>query len=145
MRGLASDSAGVSNALVPGMRTTALELQGRTAALLASLERVAPMVGGGARGRKLALTMINACTGMDSGYRHTCASRSPEEFIERISAVVRHAKRTKATLMLLTQLDYLPIAATRELIFEASGLEHIFVASRNTAKKNHRTRLAARR
>jgi len=42
--------------------------------------------------------------------RHACASRSPEGFVDRITAVARHAKRTKATLMLLTQLDYLPIA-----------------------------------
>ena len=123
---------------------TALELQSRTAALLESLEGLTPIVRGGERGRKLALAMVKACKQMDAGYRHTCMSTSPDEFIERISAVARHAKRTKATLMLLTQLDYLPIAETRELIFEARGLENIFVASRNTAKKNHRKRLAAR-
>ena len=126
------------------MRTTAVELQARTAALLASLERLAPVVGGAARGRTLALAMVKACAALDNGYRHTCASRSPDEFIQRISAVARHAKRTKATLMLLTQLDYLPIAETRELICEARGLENIFLASRNTAKKHHRTRLAVR-
>jgi len=127
------------------MRMTALELQARTAALLASLERIVPIVGGAQRGRKLASTMMRACKAMDDGYRHTCASRSAEEFIDRIAAVARHVTRTKATLMLLTQLHYLPIAETRELIFEARGLENIFVASRNTAKKNHRKRLAARK
>ena len=126
------------------MRTTALELQARTARLLASLERLVAIVGGAQRGRKLALTMIRSCKDMDVGYRHACASRSSEEFVDRISAVARHAKRTRATLMLVTQLDYLPIAETRELIFEARGLENVFVASRNTAKKNHRKRLAAR-
>ena len=126
------------------MRMTALDIQARTAALLRDLEALLPSVGGGDRGRKLALKMLKACRDMDAGYRHTCASRSPDEFIERICAVARHAKRTKATLMLLTQLAHLPIAETRELIFEARGLENIFVASRNTAKKNHRKRLAAR-
>jgi hypothetical protein len=126
------------------MRTTGFELQARTAALLTSLERLAPVVGGAARGRKLALTMIKPCTEMDRGYRQTCDSRSPDEFIQRISAVARHAKRTKATLMLLTQLDYLPIGETREVICEARSLENIFLASRNTAKKHHRTRLAVR-
>ena len=49
------------------------------------------------------------------------------------------------TLMLLTQLDHLPIGETRELMFEARGLANVFVASRNTAKRRKRERLAARR
>jgi len=127
------------------MRMTSGELQARTAALLRALESLLPNVGGGERGKKLALKMLKACREMDAGYRHTCASGSPDEFIARISAVATKAKRTKATLMLLTQLSYLPIAETRELIFEARGLENIFVASRNTAKRRHRERLASRR
>ena len=123
---------------------TSGELQARTATLLCALKALLPRVNGGERGRKLALKMVKACHDMDAGYRHTCASGTPDEFITRISAVASHAKRTKATLMLLTQLAYLPIAETRELIFEARGLENIFVASRNTAKRNHRKRLAAR-
>jgi len=117
---------------------TSVELQARTAALLRSLEEQLPKVGGEERGRKLALKMLKACREMDAGYRHTCASGSPDEFIRRIAAVASHAKRTKATLMLLTQLAYLPIVETRELIVEARGLENIFIASRDTAKRRHR-------
>ena len=43
--------------------------------------------------------------------------------------------------MLLTQLDYLPLVETRELIFEARGLANIFVASRNTAKRRRKLKL----
>jgi len=120
------------------MPTTALELQTRTANLLRSLEALLPSVGGEERGRKLAGSMVKACSEMDAGYRHACASSTPKEFISRISHVARQAKRTKATLMLLAQLEYLPIASVRELIFEARGLENIFVASRNTSKRRRK-------
>ena len=120
------------------MPITALDLQKRTASLLQALEALLPSVGGEERGRKLAGKMITACRQMDANYRHACASSSPDEFISRISQVTNNAKRTKATLMLLAQLDYLSIESVRELIVEARGLENIFSASRNTAKRRRR-------
>jgi len=123
------------------MPTTAFDLHARTAMLLCALERAAASVSGGDRGEKLAQTMLKSCTEMDSAYRHACASSTPDEFVARISHVARHAKRTKATLMLLTQLDYLPLVETRELIFEARGLANIFVDSRNTAKRRRKLKL----
>ena len=127
------------------MPTTALELQERTATLLRALERVADLVGGGARGKKLAHTLVRSCKEMDSGYRSACASSTHDEFVSRISRVAHAANRTRMTLMLLTQLDYLPLAATRELMFEARGLANIFVASRNTARRHQRERRPSRR
>src|SRR3954469_13695501 len=123
------------------MPTTAFELHARTAMLLCALERVAASVSGGDRGNKLAHTLLTSCRDMDAGYRHACASSTPDEFVGRISHVARHAKRTKATLMLLTQLEYLPLAETRELIVEARGLANIFVDSRNTAKRRRKLKL----
>jgi hypothetical protein len=72
---------------------------------------------------------------MKSGYRDACASSSPEQFIERISFVARKAKRVKASLVLLVQLDHLGIDVARETILEARALEAIFTTSRNTAKR----------
>src|SRR6188768_579026 len=117
------------------MPATVLELQTRTSNLSRALEALLPSVGGEERGGKLAVSMIKACKAMDAGYREACASSSPDEFMSRISHVARLAKRTKATLMLLAQLDYLSIESVRELIVEARGLESIFTASRNTAKR----------
>jgi hypothetical protein len=127
------------------MPTTALELQTRAASLLGALEAILPCVGGEQRGRKLALTMISACKEMDAGYRDACESSSPKEFISRISHVARNARKAKATLMLLAQLDYLPIASVRELILDARGPENIFTASRNTAKRREQKRVLALR
>ena len=75
------------------------------------------------------------------GYKDVCASSSPEKFISGISAVAIQAKRTRASLQLLLQLNHVTIEAARDLLFEARGLEAIFVASRNTAKRRHRARL----
>jgi len=82
---------------------------------------------------------------MQTGYRDTCSSSSPEQFISGISAVTRHTKKAKASLVLLVELDHLSIGAARELILEARGLEAIFVASRNTAKRRAHRRMVSRR
>ena len=126
------------------MPTSSFEIQARTSSLLRSLKGLLPSIGGGERGRKLVTKMIKACGEMDRGYRHACASSSPAEFTSRISKVASQAKRTKATLMLLAQLDYVPIESVRELIFEARGLENIFKAARNTAKRRQQKRALAR-
>ena len=82
---------------------------------------------------------------MHAGYREACASSSPEQFIERIAFVTRKAKRVKASLVLLVQLDHLKIDDARENILEARALEEIFTASRNTARKRARGRMTPRR
>ena len=75
---------------------------------------------------------------MDAGYRAACASASPEQFVSRMSDAARNAKRTKAALMLLTQLDYTSITDVRNLIIEARALENVFTVSRNAAKRRFR-------
>jgi len=120
------------------MPATALDLQARTSRLLAALEAIAPRVTGSARARMLAQTMTRACRAMDAGYRAACASASPEQFVSRMSDAARNAKRTKAALMLLTQLDYTSITDVRNLIIEARALENVFTVSRNAAKRRFR-------
>ena len=127
------------------MATTAIELQTRTANLLRALEALLPSVRGEQRGDALAVKLVTACRDMEAGYRHACSSSSPDEFVARISHVARNARKTKATLMLLTQLDYLAIAETRDLIIEARALENVFVASSRTAKRRRRQRALASR
>ena len=86
-----------------------------------------------------------ACKNMDVGYRHACASASPDEFISRISHVAQHANKTRASLVMLTQLGYVSIDAARDPILEARGLANIFVASRTTAKRRQRDRVGSRK
>jgi hypothetical protein len=127
------------------MQSQSLVIQQRTAKLTAAIEAVAGEVDSADRAQTILAALRKATKEMDAGYRHACASASPTDFISRISAVARHAKKTKASLMLLTQLDYVPITKTRDLILQARGLENIFVTSRNTAKRRYRARLGSRR
>jgi hypothetical protein len=90
-------------------------------------------------------TLVAASTAMESGYRDASASSSPEKFIAGITVVARNAKKAKASLGLLVQLNLMDIAVVRDLILEARGLEAIFLASRKTAKKRARGRMVSRR
>jgi hypothetical protein len=90
--------------------------------------------------RKLSRHVSIAATAVDGGYRSAVVSKSPEQFIERIGAVARQAKRARIVLLRMVETNYLTIDAARELILEARGLEAIFVASRNTARRRKRAR-----
>jgi hypothetical protein len=127
------------------MHQKAWELPERTHRFAAAGARLSGEVTDGVRVHKVMRTLIAASTAMEAGYRDTCASSSPEKFIAGISIVARHAKRAKAALVLLVQLNLISIEVVRDLILEARGLEAIFLASRNTAKKRARGRMVSRR
>lgn len=126
------------------MALQAIELQQRTARFLRAVEELAPKVSGEKRGQALLGSLLKSSREVEAGYRHACASASPAQFVSRISVVARNAKKAKASLMLLTQLEYVAIELSRELIIEARALENIFVASRNTAKRRQSGRPASR-
>ena len=69
------------------------------------------------------------------GYKDVCVSRSPEEFMARISVVARESKRARAHVQMLLQLNHMTIEATRDVLLEARALEAIFRKSRDTAKR----------
>jgi four helix bundle protein len=127
------------------MHSRAIELQQRAARFVADVERLLKQIPDAMTARKLATTITTATTAMQTGYREACASSSPEEFIKRIALVTRKAKRVKASLVLLVELDHLNIDGARETILEARALEAIFTASRNTARRRQRGRLVSRR
>jgi hypothetical protein len=57
-----------------------------------------------------------------------------------MSAVARNARRARTLLQDMVRANHITIEAARELILEARGLEAIFVASRNTARRRKRAR-----
>jgi hypothetical protein len=120
------------------------ELQERTRRFAKCVERLAASVPNEASAVRLARKLVVAVTAVDRGYRDVCASRSPDEFINGMSAVARQAKVAIASLQMLLQLNHLTIEATRDVMFEARGLRAIFVASCKTARKRQRLRSLAR-
>jgi hypothetical protein len=127
------------------MQQKAWELQERTRRFVAAVARFSTRISSGNGTSKAMRTLLATSTAMHSGYRDVCSSSSPEKFIAGISAVARNAKKAKTALVLLVQLDQVSIETARELILEARGLEAIFHASRNTAKKRARGRMVSRR
>jgi hypothetical protein len=65
-----------------------------------------------------------------------------EQFIEHVSVAARKMRRCVAGLVLLVELDFVPIESTREVIIEARALAGILTASRSTAKRRLRDRHA---
>jgi hypothetical protein len=121
------------------------ELQERTRRFAAAVTRLALQVPDSVRGPRIMRAIVTASKAIESGYRDTCASSSPERFIAGVSTVARNAKKAKTSLVLPVQLDLIAIEAVRELILEARGLEAIFLASKRTAEKRAGGRRVSRR
>jgi len=124
------------------MATQAIDLERRGLNLTAAINGLSLAADSPVRAHQLLKDASKHSQQVVSRYRHACASSSPDEFVKRISSVATAAKRTKASLMLLVQLGFVPMPEIRELILEARGLENVFVASRNTAKRRQRKRCA---
>jgi hypothetical protein len=140
-----SNSAGAPDASDRCMQSHACELVERAGRFKDAVGDLANHVTDTPSARKIVKSLTATSSAIPSGYKDACASSSPEQFISRISAVARSAKKAKAALVLLVQLDHISIQDAREAILEARALEAIFVASRNTAKKRARGRMAPRR
>ena len=119
----------------------AIDLQDRTRRFAAAIATLCERLPADPGAQRTAAKLLASSRAVTAGYTDTCASPSPDSFISRISAVAAQAKRTRASLQLLLQLNHVTIEAARDLLFEARGLEAIFVASRDTAKRRHRARL----
>ena len=127
------------------MQSRAKELAARTQRFKDAVSGLASQVRDGPSAPKVFKALVMAASAVATGYKDACASSSPDQFIAAISAVARNAKKAKASLVMLVQLDHISIDVAREVILEAKALEAIFVASRNTAKKRARGRMAPRR
>jgi four helix bundle protein len=120
------------------------ELQARTERFAAAAIELCERLPADASAQRIAKKLTASATAMATGYTDVCASRTPERFIDGMSAVARQAKQAKQNLQLLLQLNHVTIESCRELLFEARGLENIFVASRNTAKRRRARAATAR-
>jgi hypothetical protein len=143
--GNVNDFHGLQPAMRDEMRTQSWEIQERATRFEAAVARLCEQVPATVSAQKTVRKLTAATKAMRIGYKDTCCSSAPEQFIDRISAVARDAKRARTCLVLLVELNHLSIEAAREPVLEARGLEAIFVASRNTAKRRARKRMVSRR
>jgi len=91
--------------------------------------------------KRLAQRLGNAVTAVDKGYRDVSAAECRDAFIAGMSCVVRNAKRARVILQDFVALKHATIEDVRSLILEARGLEAIFRASLNTARRRRKAQL----
>ena len=80
-----------------------------------------------------------------ANYRATCRCRPDNDFIAKLRVVIEEADESAFWLELLVEAGVVKTAAVRHLLNEADELTRIFVASRETARRNRRLRREANR
>jgi len=124
------------------MQQRTWELHERTRRFAAAADALCDRLPADASAQRTAKKLRAAANAVVVGYKDVCASPSPEKFIAGISIVASQAKRARASVQMLLQLNHVTIEAARDVLHEARALEAIFRRSRETAKKHRRARLA---
>jgi len=124
------------------MQQRTWELHERTRRFAAAADALCDRLPADASAQRTAKKLRAAAKAVVVGYKDVCASPSPEKFIAGISIVASQARRARASVQMLLQLNHVTIEAARDLLLEARALEAIFRRSRETAKKHRRARLA---
>jgi len=75
-------------------------------------------------------------TSVAANYRAACTTRSPADFVSRISVVAGEADESEFWLELTLDAQIAPAERVRALLRESGELTAIFTASRDTAKRN---------
>ena len=114
------------------MQSRSWEIQERAARFGKNVARLCEQVTVTPSSQRIVRNLTTASAAMQTGYRDTCASSSPERFILGISAVARHAKRATACLVLLLELNHVSIEEARrnlreavELLLESASVDEI--------------------
>jgi four helix bundle protein len=93
----------------------------------------------------VAKQLIEAATSVAANYRAACRSRSPADFISKISVVAEEADESRFWLELTIESEILDAKKIHALLRESGELAAIFTASRDTAKKNAKRKQGNRR
>jgi four helix bundle protein len=84
----------------------------------------------------VARQLIKSATSVAANYRAACRTRSPADFVSKISVVAEEADESEFWLELTLESGIVTDAKVRSLLKESGELTAIFTASRDTAKRN---------
>jgi four helix bundle protein len=84
----------------------------------------------------VARPLIKSATSVAANYRAACRTRSPADFVSKISVVAEEADESEFWLELTLESGIVTDAKIRSLLKEVGELTAIFTASRDTAKRN---------
>ena len=89
--------------------------------------------------------LLRAGTSVGAHYRAVCRCRSDADFIAKLGGAIEEADESGYWLELLVEAAIISSGVAKPLLREADELTRIFVASRETARKNARMRKRKRR
>jgi four helix bundle protein len=84
----------------------------------------------------VAKQLIRSATSVAANYRAACRTRSPADFVSKISVVAEEADESEFWLELTLDAQIGQAEKARPLLKESGELTAIFTASRDTAKRN---------
>jgi four helix bundle protein len=90
--------------------------------------------------RRIASQLFDSGTSVAANYRAACRGRSRAEFIAKLGIVIEEADESELWLAILEGSGISKGPALQALATEAAELRAIFIASRNTARANKRSR-----
>ena len=116
--------------------TTPLELKERTKQFAIRIVHLCRALPRSRESDVIARQVLRSGTSVGANYRAVCRARSKAEFISKMGTVIEEADETHFWLELLIATEILPSTKMSPLLDEADQLTAIFVAARETAKKN---------
>ena len=119
---------------------TPSELRVRTKQFAVRVVRVCRVLPRTDEGRVVSRQLLRSGTGIGANYRAACRPRSDADFIAKLGLVIEECDETAFWFELLIELK----VGTREVLErgldEVEQLTRIFVASRETARRNAKAR-----
>jgi hypothetical protein len=115
----------------------ALDTADRLGRLVGAVETLGAAVSDSARAAVLFQGTLERMRVAADAYTSAASGGSPRHFIEQVSIAVRKLRRAISGLVLLVQLDYLPIEQARDPIIEARDLERLLTRTRDAARRRH--------
>ena len=91
-------------------------------------------------GRVIGRQLLRASTSVGAHYRAACRPRSDADFISKLGGAIEEADEAGYWLEILVEAAIVTSSVTKPLLREADELTRIFVASRETARRNARLR-----
>jgi four helix bundle protein len=118
------------------------QLRDRTKRYAVAIVRFCRAVPRSDEGRIISRQLLRAGTAVGANYRSACRPRSDADFIAKLGLVIEECDETAFWLELLVEAEIIGVGAIATLLDEVDQLIRIFVASRDTARKNALARRA---
>jgi four helix bundle protein len=95
--------------------------------------------------RVIGRQLLRSGTSVGANYRAVCRARSDREFIAKLGLTIEEADESSYWLEILVEAGLMQRSATENLQTEADELTRMFVASRETVRRNRLKSIRASR